>query len=102
MDIITLSSVVQNGLIQRSRIFTVSVCLPDVPGQLNKVSKIIADVQGNVIKLEHNQFISVNRNSSVELTITMEAFGEDHKQSIIHALRNGGYDPVEKNPRALY
>ena len=67
MDIITLASVVQNGLIQRSRIFTVSVLLPDVPGQLNKVSKVIADVQGNVIKLEHNQFVSVNRNSSVEL-----------------------------------
>ena len=91
MDIITLASVVQNGLIQRSRIFTVSVLLPDVPGQLNKVSKVIADVQGNVIKLEHNQFVSVNRNSSVELTITMEAFGHDHKKKIIDALRAAGF-----------
>lgn len=102
MDIITLSSVVQNGLIQRSRIFTVSVRLPDVPGQLNKVSKVIADATGNVIKLEHNQFISVNRNSSVELIITMEAFGEDHKWSIIQALRDAGFAPEERNPRALY
>lgn len=102
MDIITLSSVVQNGLIQRSRIFTVSVRLPDVPGQLNKVSKVIADANGNVIKLEHNQFISVNRNSSVELIITMEAFGEEHKKSIIQALRNAGFEPEERNPRALY
>ena len=102
MDIITLSSVVQNGLIQRSRIFTVSVCQPDVPGQLNKVSKIIADAQGNVIKLEHNQFISVNRNNSVELIITMEAFGEDHKHAIIKSLQDAGYTPEEKNPRALY
>ena len=102
MDIITLSSVVQNGLIQRSRIFTVSVRLPDVPGQLNKVSGVIADDKGNVIKLEHNQFISVNRNSSVELIITMEAFGEEHKKSIIQALRNAGFEPEERNPRALY
>ena len=102
MDIITLSSVVQNGLIQRSRIFTVSVRLPDVPGQLNKVSKVIADSNGNVIKLEHNQFVSVNRNSSVELIITMEAFGEEHKKSIIQALRNAGFEPEERNPRALY
>lgn len=102
MDIITLSSVVQNGLIQRSRIFTVSVRLPDVPGQLNKVSKVIADANGNVIKLEHNQFVSVNRNSSVELIITMEAFGEEHKKSIIQALRNAGFEPEERNPRALY
>ena len=102
MDIITLSSVVQNGLIQRSRIFTVSVRLPDVPGQLNKVSGVIADAKGNVIKLEHNQFISVNRNSSVELIITMEAFGEEHKKGIIQALRNAGFEPEERNPRALY
>lgn len=102
MDIITLSSVVQNGLIQRSRIFTVSVRLPDVPGQLNKVSGVIADAKGNVIKLEHNQFVSVNRNSSVELIITMEAFGEEHKKSIIQALRNAGFEPEERNPRALY
>ena len=102
MDIITLSSVVQNGLIQRSRIVTVSVRLPDVPGQLNKVSKVIADATGNVIKLEPNQFISVNRNSSVELIITMGAFGEDHKRSIIQALRDAGFAPEERNPRALY
>ena len=102
MDIITLASVVQNGLIQRSRIFTVSVLLPDVPGQLNKVSKVIADVQGNVIKLEHNQFVSVNRNSSVELTITMEAFGHEHNQKIIEALRSAGFQPKERTTRGVY
>ncbi len=102
MDIITLSSVVQNGLIYRSRIFTISVLLPDVPGQLNKVSKVIADAKGNIIKLEHNQFVSVNRNSSVELTITMEAFGQEHKNEIIQALRANGYDPVEKNTNNFY
>ena len=102
MDIITLASVVQNGLIQRSRIFTVSVLLPDVPGQLNKVSKVIADVQGNVIKLEHNQFVSVNRNSSVELTITMEAFGHEHKQKIIEELRSAGFQQKERTTRGVY
>ena len=102
MDIITLSSVVQNGLIQRSRIFTVSVYLPDVPGQLNKVSQIIAQEQGNVIRLDHNQFISVNRNSAVELTITMEAFGHEHKEKIIEALEKGGLSPMERNTRGTY
>ncbi|MBR0382167.1 MAG: threonine ammonia-lyase [Eubacterium sp.] len=102
MDIITLSSVVQNGLLQRARIFTVSVYLPDVPGQLNKVSGIIAQQQGNVIRLEHNQFISVNRNNSVELTITMEAFGHEHKQKIINALEEAGLSPVEKNTSAVF
>ena len=93
MDVITMSSVVQHGLIQRGRVFSVSVLLPDKPGELLKVAKVIADAKGNVIKLEHNQFVSINRNAAVELRITLEAFGIDHKNEIIAALKKAGYDP---------
>ena len=93
MDIITMSSVVQQGLIFRDRIFTVSVLLPDKPGELSKVADVIAKKQGNVIKLEHNQFVSTNRNSAVELRITLESFGTDHKKDILKALEEGGYLP---------
>lgn len=100
MDVITMSSVVQFGLIQRDRIFTVSVLLPDSPGELTKVSAVIAKMQGNVIKLEHNQFISTNRSKAVELKITMEAFGTDHKNQIVKALEESGYKPrlIRANP----
>lgn len=93
MDVITMSSVVQHGLIQRGRIFTVCVLLPDRPGMLLSVASIIARENGNVIKLEHNQFISTNRNAAVELRVTVEAFGEDHKRQIVDALEAGGFDP---------
>ncbi len=93
MDVITMSSVVQQGLIFRDRIFTVSVLLPDKPGELARVADTIAKVQGNVIKLEHNQFVSTNRNAAVELRITLEAFGTEHKSQIIDALEKGGYQP---------
>lgn len=93
MDVITMSSVVQQGLILRDRIFTVSVLLPDKPGELSRVSGMIAQVNGNVIKLEHNQFVSINRNAAVELRITLEAFGTEHKEMIIAALEREGYRP---------
>lgn len=93
MDIITMSSVVQQGLIFRDRIFTVSVLLPDKPGELSKVSDVIAKENGNVIKLEHNQFVSINRNAAVELRITLETFGTEHKNQIIKALEENGYQP---------
>ena len=102
MDVITMSSVVQNGLIQRGRIFTVSVLLPDKPGELVKVSQIIAELQGNIIKLEHNQFVSINRNAAVELRITMEAFGMEHKEEIVSALDTGGYRPKLVQPKGIY
>ena len=93
MDVITMSSVVQQGLILRDRIFTVSVLLPDKPGELHKVSGVVAELGGNVIKLSHNQFVSINRNAAVELRITMEAFGTQHKNEIMQALEQGGYRP---------
>lgn len=102
MDVITFASVVQHGLIARSRIFTVSVLLPDKPGELMNVSSIIAELQGNIIKLEHNQFVNLNRNAAVELIITMEAFGPEHKEQIIHVLAEKGYRPMEKNPKSIY
>ena len=102
MDVITMSSVVQQGLILRDRIFTVSVLLPDKPGELCRVSGIIAGVNGNVIKLEHNQFVSINRNAAVELRITVEAFGTDHKNKIVEALKEAGYRPKLVKSKNIY
>lgn len=102
MDVITIASVVQHGLIQRGRVFTVSVELPDRPGELLHVAEVIAKAQGNIIRLEHNQFVSINRNAAVELTITMEAFGHEHKESIIQALKDAGYQPKNQMPTAIY
>lgn len=102
MDVITMSSVVQHGLIQRDRIFTVSVLLPDKPGELAKVSSLLAEEKGNVIKLEHNQFISINRNAAVELRITLEAEGTEHKNRIVQALNDEGYRPKLVKSKGVY
>ena len=102
MDVITLSSIVQHGLIQRDRVFTVSVLLPDKPGELARVSSLLAEQHGNIIKLEHNQFISINRNAAVELRITMEAFGTEHKNQIVTALTDEGYRPKLVKVKGTY
>ena len=93
MDVITMSSVVQHGLIQRDRIFTVSVLLPDRPGELVRVASIIAENRGNVIRLDHNQFVTANRAAAVELRVTIEAFGTSHKEQIVAALADAGLHP---------
>ena len=98
MDVITMSSVVQLGLIQRDRIFTVSVLLPDKAGELVRVATVIANEQGNIVKLDHNQFVSTNRSAAVELKITLEAFGTEHKNRIVDALKEHGYNPKLVRP----
>ena len=102
MDVITMASIVQHGLIQRDRVFTVSVLLPDKPGELAKVSTLMAEENGNVIKLEHNQFVSINRNAAVELRITVEAFGTDHKNRIVDRLKEAGYRPKLVKSKSIY
>ena len=91
MDVITMSSLVQHGLINRGRIFTFSVQLPDRPGELLRVAEIVAKHNGNIIKLDHNQFVNINRQSGVELKVTLEAFGHEHKQAILDAMHQAGY-----------
>jgi threonine dehydratase len=98
MDIITMSSLIQNGLINRGRVFTFSVQLPDRPGELLQVAGIVAKERGNIIKLEHNQFVNINRQHGVELRVTLEAFGHDHKAAILNALAREGYSVKEVDP----
>ena len=102
MDVITMASIVQHGLIQRDRVFTVSVLLPDKPGELAKVSSLLAEQRGNVIKLEHNQFVSINRSAAVELRITLEAYGTEHKNAIVKALADAGYRPKLVKAKGTY
>ena len=95
MDVITISSLVQHGLINRGRIFTFSVQLPDRPGELLRIADLVARKNGNIIKLDHNQFVNINRQAGVELKVTLEAFGHEHKAEIMAALRDEGYQVRE-------
>jgi threonine dehydratase len=102
MDVITMASLVQHGLINRGRVFTFSVLLPDRPGELERIAHIVARQRGNIIRLEHNQFVSINRNMAVELKVTLEAFGHDHKQAIMQALADKGYKTKLILPTAVF
>ena len=102
MDVITVASLVQHGLINRGRVFTFSVQLPDRPGELLRVAQIVAQANGNIIKLEHNQFVNINRQNGVELKVTLEAFGHDHKDRILEALSQAGYQAHEVDTTDFY
>ena len=102
MDVITMASLVQYGLINRGRVFSFSVMLPDRPGELVRIAQIIAEQKGNIIKLDHNQFVSINRQSKVELRVTLEAFGHGHKDSILDALRQEGYEVRLVESKSVY
>ena len=102
MDVITMASLVQHGLINRGRIFTFSVQLPDRPGELLRVAELVARENGNIIKLDHNQFVNINRQAGVELKVTLEAFGHQHKEEILSSLAKAGYQVSEVATSCVY
>ncbi len=97
LDIMMMSTMLVQGLKEKSRIFGFSVVLNDKPGELLNVANIIAQNNGNVVALDHNQFTNLTVNDEVELHVTVEAFGEDHKQEIISSLEQSGYNVKEKS-----
>ena len=92
IDVLTISTLVNKGLISRGRMFCFSVDLLDKPGELLKVSKILAKLNANVVKLDHNQFKNADRFLEVELEVTVETNGRKHINQIISALNNEGYN----------
>lgn len=91
IDVVTISSMIDRGLVSRGRLFCFSIEMPDIPGELVKVSTILAKVNANVVKLDHNQFKTNDRFMQVQLEITAETNGHEHVNNIINELNKGGY-----------
>ncbi|MDD3026563.1 MAG: threonine ammonia-lyase [Erysipelotrichaceae bacterium] len=97
IDVLTISSMINKGLISRGRIFSFSIQLPDKPGQLELVSHVLNELNANVIGVEHNQFKNFARFSEVELRVTCETSGEEHIEQIIKRFNDLGYEIVKVN-----
>ncbi|MBI1645760.1 threonine ammonia-lyase [Capnocytophaga sp. 051621] len=91
IDVLMISSMINKGLVSRDRIFNFSVSIPDRPGELAKITHIIADVGANIVKLAHNQFKNLSRFRDKEVLITVETNGTDHIQQLVQAFEEKGY-----------
>lgn len=96
IDVLMISSMINKGLISRDRIFNFAVSIPDRPGELAKITHIIADVGANIVKLAHNQFKNLSRFRDKEVLITVETNGTDHVQALIEAFAAKGYEVTAK------
>ena len=96
IDVLMISSMINKGLISRDRIFNFAVSIPDRPGELAKITHIIADVGANIVKLAHNQFKNLSRFRDKEVLITVETNGTDHIQALIEAFAAKGYEVTAK------
>lgn len=95
IDVTILSRVIKRGLLKSGRSYSINIELIDKPGQLRDVSKIIADLGGNVIAIHHER---ANENSDINgcyLRILLETRNYEHIQMIRNALANSGFTIVD-------
>ncbi|MCI9048966.1 MAG: threonine ammonia-lyase [Coprobacillus sp.] len=97
IDVMSISSMINKGLISRGRTFTFTVQLLDKPGELEFVAHVLSECNSNVIAVEHNQFKNFARFSEVELRVTCETNGEAHIQKIIDRFKEEGYEIARIN-----
>ncbi|MGN0170651.1 MAG: threonine ammonia-lyase [Lachnospiraceae bacterium] len=91
MDVGTMASELEHGLIMRDRLFAVTMVLSDTPGVLADISAIIAGHKGNVVNVDHIHYLATGSADSVRVKITLQTYGTEHKREIIDALREAGY-----------
>lgn len=95
IDVTILSRVIKRGLLMSGRSCMLNIELLDKPGQLKDVSRIIADLGGNVISIHHER---ANEGSDINgcfLRITMETRDYAHIQEIRSALMDAGFHLVD-------
>ena len=94
IDPMLLQRVVAHGLAASGRYMTMRIPLPDRPGQLSRVSELIAQAGANVIEVLHTRHGQGLQISEVILQISVETRGEEHKTLTLQTLREAGFAPV--------
>lgn len=91
IDMLTITSLINSGLVSRGRLFCFSIELPNIPGELNRITHILKELNANVVKLEHNQFKAVNKLKNTLLEVTVETNGYEHIDTIKNRFISDGY-----------
>ncbi len=90
IDVNVVARVIERGLVKDGRLVRIRVALLDKPGQLAKVSAVIANHKANVIEVHHSRAFS-DRFGDTTLQLTLETRGPEHVDEILRALRERGY-----------
>lgn len=93
IDPLVMDRVISHGLAASERYLKLRIPLPDRPGQLAIVSRIVADCNANVVEVLHTRHNGGLQISQVELELHIETRGPEHAEQVLAALRSSGFEP---------
>jgi threonine dehydratase len=94
IDPLLMQRVISHGLAASDRYLKLKIMLPDRPGQLARTAELLAEANANVVEVLHTRHGHGLQLSQVELDVSVETRGPDHRREVIEVLRAAGYDPV--------
>ncbi|MDH6236062.1 threonine ammonia-lyase [Cryobacterium sp. CG_9.6] len=93
IDPLLMQRVISHGLAASGRYLTLRIMLPDRPGQLARVSELLAQVHANVVEVLHTRHGVGLQISQVELDVSVETRGPEHREQVVAVLREAGFNP---------
>ncbi len=94
VDPVLLLRVIEHGMVAAGRYLSVRLRAPDQPGSLARVLAVVADLGASVREVEHSRTGSRLHLGEVEVALSLETRGADHRAEVVQALLAAGY-PVE-------
>lgn len=96
IDVTMLSRIIERGLVKDGRLVRVNVVLRDRPGELARLTGLIAEERANIVHIEHHRAFSATPIGDTEVELTLETSGRDQIDRLLARLTGAGYRVQER------
>jgi threonine dehydratase len=92
IDMMMLSSVLQRGMVRTHRLVRLKVEIPDVPGALADITRVLAELDSNIMEIEHQRAFAGSSVRSTVVELVLQMRGEEQVDQVVAALGAEGYE----------
>jgi threonine dehydratase len=96
IDVTMLSRIIERGLVKDGRLVRVNVVLRDRPGELARLTSLIAEDRANIVHIQHHRAFSATAIGDTEVELTLETSGRDQIDRLLARLTGAGYQVQER------
>jgi threonine dehydratase len=92
IDMMTLSSVLQRGMVRSHRLVRLEVEVPDIPGALGQVTQLIGELHSNIMEISHQRAFDASSARTAIVNMVLQLRGEEEAEQVLEALSDRGFD----------
>lgn len=98
IDVTVLARIIERGLVKDGRLVRLAVVLRDRPGELARLTALIAEERANIVHIAHDRAFSRAPIGETEVELTLETSGRPQIDRLLARLASAGYRAHERPP----